>query len=147
MKVPCVGAVIKDEEGRLLVVLRGRAPAQGRWSIPGGRVDDGETLAIAVRREVLEETGLQVEVGAVAGTVELPGLDGSVYAVTDFFCTPTGPSRDLQAGDDADDVSWVSRAELARLDTSPGLVDILTSWRVWDDPPPDSSDQAKGCRA
>ncbi len=145
--MPCVGAVVKDEHGRLLVVLRARAPALGRWSIPGGRVDDGESLAVAVRREVLEETGLRVEVGAVAGTVELPGLDDFVYAVTDFFCTPTGPSRELRAGDDAADARWVSRHELTQLDTAPGLVETLTSWRVWDDPPPDSSDPAKGVRA
>ncbi|MEJ7690720.1 MAG: NUDIX domain-containing protein [Nocardioidaceae bacterium] len=131
MKVPCVGAVVRDEHGRILVILRGSAPAQGRWSIPGGRVEDGESLVAAVRREVLEETGLHIEVGAVAGTVELPGLDDNIYAVTDFFCTPTGAGRELRAGDDAADARWVTRAELAQLDTSPDLIDTLAGWQVW----------------
>lgn len=135
-----MGAVVKDEKGRILVILRGRPPAQGRWSIPGGRVEDGESLTDAVRREVLEETGLHIEVGDVAGTIELPGLDDNVYAVTDFVCTPTGTSRELRAGDDAADARWVTFAELEQLDTSPGLVDTLTSWHVWDEPLPDSSD-------
>lgn len=79
-----------------------------------------------------EETGIAVEVGPVVGTVELPGPDDDGYGVTDFSCTPIGPGRELLPGDDAVDARWVTREELERLDTSPGLVDTLTGWGVWD---------------
>ena len=71
-RVPCVGALVHDDEGRLLLVRRRNEPGAGRWSVPGGRVEPGETDADAVRREVLEETGLHVTVGLRVGTVERP---------------------------------------------------------------------------
>lgn len=128
--IPCVGAVILDSTGRLLVVRRGHAPSRGAWSIPGGRVEAGESLESAVAREVAEETGLSVTVGRVAGRVELPGPGAEVYDVTDFAATVKG-SATTTAGDDADEVRWVTRDELAVLPTSPGLLDTLTAWAVW----------------
>lgn len=130
MVVLCAGAVVRDDEGRLLVVRRGNAPSAGLWSLPGGRVEPGESLAATARREVLEETGLVVEVGAVAGYVELPGLADDVYAVTDFFARVVGDASTPLAGDDAAEVRWVTRDELARLDCTPGLLDTLTAWNV-----------------
>ena len=65
-----VGAIVFDDRGRVLLVKRGRAPARGLWSLPGGKVDGGETLAAAVAREVLEETGVTVDVGALVEVVE-----------------------------------------------------------------------------
>src|ERR1700721_828235 len=62
-EIPCVGAVIKDGQGRLLLIKRGHEPGAGLWSLPGGRIEAGETDAEALVREMLEETGLQVEPG------------------------------------------------------------------------------------
>jgi 8-oxo-dGTP diphosphatase len=130
--VPCVGAVITDEAGRLLLVQRGHEPGLGLWSIPGGRVEPGETDAEAVRREVLEETGLRVTCGPLAGSVERPGRGGTIYDIRDYRAMVTGGR--LAAGDDAADVRWVSAAEAAALDAAGkltgGLLATLRSWSV-----------------
>jgi ADP-ribose pyrophosphatase YjhB (NUDIX family) len=80
---------------------------------------------------VREETGLCVEVGEIAGAVEIPFGDGLVYDVTDFRAAPVGASAVPVAGDDASAVAWVSRQELAALDCSPGLIDALDRWQIW----------------
>ena len=69
--IPCVGAVITDATGRLLLIKRGHAPGAGLWSLPGGRIERGETDAEALVREILEETGLRIEPGALIGVVRL----------------------------------------------------------------------------
>lgn len=126
--VPCVGAVIHDDEHRLLVIRRAQAPAAGRWSVPGGRVEADESDAEAVRREVLEETGLVVTVGMRVGTVEIPGPGGLTYDIRDYACAAV--SGELTAGDDALDARWVTRAELLALDTVRDLVETLERWGV-----------------
>ncbi|MGY1735134.1 MULTISPECIES: NUDIX hydrolase [unclassified Geodermatophilus] len=123
----CVGAVVLDGEGRLLLVRRRNAPGRGLWSVPGGRVEPGETLPAAVAREVREETGLAVRVGAEVGRVTIPG-DGVVYDVVDFACTPEDPAAAPVPGDDADAVTWAGAADLGRLACTPGLVATLRGW-------------------
>lgn len=127
-RVPCVGAVIRDDAGRLLLVRRGRAPAVGRWSLPGGRVEPGETPESALVREVAEETGLRVEVGRRLGTVEWPGNAGVLYAITDHECTLRGGV--LRAGDDASDVAWYDVGALAELPLTDSLLEVLEDWGV-----------------
>jgi 8-oxo-dGTP diphosphatase len=122
-RVVCAGAVIRDDEGRLLMVQRGHEPARGTWSLPGGRVESGETLEQAAAREVLEETGLVVCVGALIQTVEVMG-----FLVHDFAATVTGGT--LGAGDDASDVRWCPPDELATMTLSPGLYDELRRMQV-----------------
>ena len=68
-----VGAVVMRDDNHLLMVRRGKEPAKGLWSLPGGRLEHGEYIAGAVAREVKEETGLEVEVGRLAGIFEVPG--------------------------------------------------------------------------
>jgi 8-oxo-dGTP diphosphatase len=131
MRVPCAGAVVRRDDGRILVVLRGHAPSQGLWSIPGGRVEPGEDHAAAAVREVLEETGLAVVVGAPLGSVVLPAGDDE-YVVTDFAATVVGDPDAAVAGDDAAAVRWVTRSDLDALDTSPGVAKTLAHWGVWD---------------
>jgi 8-oxo-dGTP diphosphatase len=131
VRVPCVGAVVRDESGRILVVRRARPPTEGLWSIPGGRVEPGETLAEAARREVREETGLDVEVQEVLGGVEIPHGD-NVYDVADFAATVRGVVPPLAAGDDASEARWVTADELSDLPTTPQLIPTLAGWGVWD---------------
>ena len=123
--VRCVGAVVRDDRGRLLLVLRGHEPAAGTWSLPGGRVEAGESDAEALRREVREETGLEVEVGALVGQVER-SVPGAAYDIHDFACRVVGGT--LAAGTDAADARWCHVDELMALPCSPGLVDTLMGW-------------------
>lgn len=124
--------MITDDAGRLLLVRRGHEPGLGLWSIPGGRVEPGESDAEAVIREVLEETGLTVSCGPLLGTVFRPGLAGSALEILDFLACVTG--GELAAGDDAADAAWITPGEAAALDAkgllTAGLLDALRSWSV-----------------
>lgn len=130
--MPCVGGIVVDGDGRLLLVERGTEPARGRWSVPGGRVEPGEDDAAATAREVLEETGLRVAVGPLAGTVERDAPDGSVYVIHDYRCTPVDDADPgaVRAGDDAAAVGWFTSAEVRGLPCAPGLVEALEEWGV-----------------
>jgi ADP-ribose pyrophosphatase YjhB (NUDIX family) len=127
--VPCVGAVVQDAAGRLLLIQRGQEPSRGLWSLPGGRVEAGETMEQAVEREVLEETGLRVRAGALVGRVSIPG-DGVVYDVLDLSCTLTDTEARPVAGDDAADVVFADAVTLARLPCTPLLLETLRDWGV-----------------
>ena len=126
--IPCVGAIITDRAGRLLLIQRGHEPETGRWSLPGGRVEPGETDQQAVVREVREETGLSVACGELVGEVSRPWPDGRTLQIRDYAATVTGGV--LAAGDDAADARWAARADLARLPLTSGLLTALTEWGV-----------------
>jgi 8-oxo-dGTP diphosphatase len=128
MRVRCVGAIVHDAGGRLLLIRRGRPPAEGLWSLPGGRVEPGESDAEAVVRELAEETGLRVEPGSLIGQVERPGPGGVTYDIRDYAAIVTGGV--LSAGDDASDARWASAAELSRLPATDGLLEALAGWGV-----------------
>ncbi len=125
---PCVGAVVRDGSGRLLLVLRANPPAAGTWSLPGGRVEPGESDAAALAREVREETGYEIAVGALVGVVERPGADGVVYEIRDYSCVVTDGTP--VAGDDAAAVRWCSPQDVRALPTSPLLVKTLEAWNL-----------------
>jgi ADP-ribose pyrophosphatase YjhB (NUDIX family) len=126
--IPCVGAIVTDGQGRLLMIKRGHEPGAGLWSVPGGRIEPGETDAEAVVREMIEETGLTVEVGRLIGRVQRPGLNGAVIDIRDYAATVTGGT--LRAGDDAADARWVAPGEMESLDITEGLIDALTDWGI-----------------
>jgi 8-oxo-dGTP diphosphatase len=120
-EVPCVGGLVYDEHGRLLLIRRANEPGRGRWSIPGGRVEAGETDAQAVVREMAEETGLTVHVRERVGQVRR-----GPYVIADYRCTVAG--GELRAGDDASDARWCSAADLEVLPLVDQLVETLATW-------------------
>ncbi|MDE0652289.1 MAG: NUDIX hydrolase [bacterium] len=125
----CVGAVaVRDE--RVLLVRRGHGPAAGQWSVPGGRVEWGETLAAAVVREVAEETGLEVVCDGFADWVERIG-DEHHYVIADFWVSVVS-DHPPEAGDDAAEARWVPLTELGDLDLTAGLRDFLIRIGVLD---------------
>lgn len=104
-EVPVVGVgVAVVDQGRVLLVKRGRDPGKGLWAVPGGKVRRGEPIAEAARREVLEETGLEVEVGEVIWVGEHLSEQHHIVLI-DFAGTVTGGT--LRAADDAEDARWV----------------------------------------
>ena len=123
--IRCVGAIVHNADGRLLLVRRRHEPDAGRWSIPGGRVEPDETDSDAVQREVREETSLTVEPGQLCGSV----VRGP-YVIFDYRCAVRSGSA--AAGSDAAEVRWVTAAEFAALDAAgslvPLLADTLTGW-------------------
>jgi ADP-ribose pyrophosphatase YjhB (NUDIX family) len=129
--VPCVGAIVHDSAHRLLLIRRGQEPGRGLWSVPGGRVEPGETLARAVEREVLEETGLRVRAGREVGRLRIDA-GTVVYDVTDLACALLDDASPV-AGDDAVDVVYADAATLAQLPCTPRLVETLGGWGVLPD--------------
>ena len=119
-----VGAVVRRGD-ELLLIRRAQGPGIGQWSLPGGRVEFGETLVDAAAREVLEETGLVISVGRFLGWVERMG-EGYHYVIVDFAAAPLDPDAEMAAGDDAADAAWVPCEALQDLDLVPGLIEFLT---------------------
>ncbi|MEZ4358701.1 MAG: NUDIX hydrolase [Kofleriaceae bacterium] len=127
--VIAVAAIIFDARGRVLLIERGRPPGAGLWSVPGGRVELGESLAAAVQREVAEETGLRVDVGPLVTVVERiePGAVGYHYVILDYLARWRG--GEPRAGSDARQVRFCEEPELAELPLTEGLLPVLAAAR------------------
>jgi 8-oxo-dGTP diphosphatase len=122
-----VGALI-FERGRILMAQRGKPPLAGKWSLPGGLVETGEFLKDAVRREVREETGLEIEPLGVLEIFEriMRNAEGAAeyhYVLIDYVCRVVG--GELAAADDACGVAWVKRRDLAALDITEGTLAVI----------------------
>lgn len=133
--IVCVGAVVIDDD-RLLLVRRGHAPSAGFWSVPGGRVEPGETLAQAVVRELAEETGLEGVCGSLLGWSELLSDVGDEHVdehlvILDFNVTVL-EGTEPTAGTDAREARWVPLGEVAQMMLVPGLAEFLHEHGVID---------------
>ncbi len=122
-----VGALILRGD-EIVLVERGKEPLIGLWSLPGGAVETGETLIEALRREVREETGLEIEAGPVVEIFEriLTDEEGRVrhhYVLIDYLCRTLG--GELQAGDDASQARWIARAHLSAYELTAGTLPVI----------------------
>jgi len=122
-----VGAVILHED-KVLLVRRGQSPSFGKWSLPGGLVELGETTREAIAREIMEECGIGIRVVDVAGVLDRVVHDdaGRVryhYVLVDYLAYPE--SLDVVAGSDAGDAQWFDIERVAELDTTQGLLDMI----------------------
>jgi acetyl-CoA carboxylase carboxyl transferase subunit beta len=125
-----VGAVVVDDD-RLLLIRRGNGPAAGRWSVPGGRVEPGETLGEAVVRELAEETGLEGLCGPLLGWVERID-DEDHFVILDFVVDVLEPG-DPVAGGDAAEAAWVPLHEVGEMaNLVEGLAEFLHEHGVLD---------------
>lgn len=128
--VHCAGALVVRDH-RVLLIRRGKQPAAGLWSIPGGRLEPGEDHEPAAVRELREETGLEVSLERVLGTVRRPGPTADTrthYLIRDYLAAADGEPR---AASDATAAGWFSRDEAAALPLTVGLLAQFDEWGVW----------------
>jgi 8-oxo-dGTP diphosphatase len=130
-----VGVVVFNKQGQVLLVKRGRPPRASQWSLPGGLIDLGESLADAAHREVREECAIEVELGDLVAVFEPIERDAENrveyhYVVIDYWATYV--SGKTIAQDDAADVAWVDVTALAPLNLRRDTADvILKAYQAW----------------
>ena len=128
-KAPIAGTgVVVFKEGKILLIKRGQEPSKGKWSIPGGRIELGEAAFEAARREVKEECSIEVEIERVLDSVDniIRDEDGRIeyhFVIIDLLARYV--SGEIRAQSDAEACRWVTPREMAGLDMSPMLRDML----------------------
>ncbi|GLS35100.1 DNA mismatch repair protein MutT [Mesorhizobium tianshanense] len=122
-------AVVRDEQERILLVQRANPPDKGCWTLPGGRVDPGETLEQAAIREVFEETGLVIRIVRELGQLDVPDGKGGIYEIHDFLAEKIDGKA--VAGDDAAAIGWFRNDELSKLPLTPDLLQYLNRYGVY----------------
>jgi mutator protein MutT len=115
------------EAGRVLLIKRGKQPLRGRWSLPGGAVEAGETLEQALQREMREETLLEVRVGPLVAAFDRIEREGERllyhHVILDFLCERV--SGEAQAASDAEAVAWAAPRELSRYDLTAKALEVV----------------------
>jgi 8-oxo-dGTP diphosphatase len=127
-KIPkiAVGAVVFDDsipdDKRILLVRRAKPPMAGRWSLPGGKLEFGETIESAIQREIFEESGLRVQVGSLIEIVEV--IDSPYhYVILDYVCRRTG--GELCPGDDASEAIFIRPSDCPLYEVTPAVARVV----------------------
>ncbi len=122
-----VAAVVRDERGRVLVVRRGHPPSEDRWAFPGGRVEAGESPAGALRREIREECGIEVDVGPLLFVAQIATPEQE-FAILDFGCHMTAGT--LVAGDDSRESRFLTEEALYHRRLAAGMASAVRARRI-----------------
>lgn len=124
-----VGAVVFNARNEILLIKRGKAPRYGEWMVPGGALEWGETLEQAVIREVLEETGIGIEIETFVELIEAitPGGEGFHYVIMDYAARAV--SGEVAASSDALEAVWVPLQSLGAFDLSSELLSVIEKAR------------------
>jgi ADP-ribose pyrophosphatase YjhB (NUDIX family) len=122
--VVAVGGVVVAAGPLVLLVKRGAPPLMGQWTLPGGRLRGGETIAAAVAREVLEETGIRVATARLIEVIEIM-TEGYHYVIHDHLCTPLDASEVPKAGDDAAEARYVRPGELSSFGVTEAVARVV----------------------
>lgn len=126
------GALVEDEEGRVLLARRAHEPFKGRWDIPGGFLDEGEHPLDGVRRELLEETGLEIEPLDFLGIwMDRYGGDSTAEATMNLYWTARALRGEARPADDVDDLRWFAPNEVPSPDelAFENVPLVLAAWR------------------
>jgi 8-oxo-dGTP diphosphatase len=110
---PVAADALIIENGRIVLVKRGRGPFKGKWALPGGFLEENETVEECCVREAKEETGLEVRIKEILGVFSRPGRDPRKTVGVAFLCEATGGG--LKGGDDAEEAGWFSLEKLPEL--------------------------------
>jgi acetyl-CoA carboxylase carboxyl transferase subunit beta len=124
-KILAAAAVVINERDEVLLIRRGREPAKGKWSLPGGSVQRSETPAQAALREVREETGLEVEVETELWRITVALSPQHEFDLVGFLANYRG--GDPVAADDAELARWVTAVEFESLEVTPRLAELLAA--------------------
>lgn len=130
-RILAASAVVKNAEGSLLLIKRAKPPEAGCWTLPGGRVENGECLEEAAVREVYEETGLIIRIHRELGQLDLSDGRGGTFEIHDFLASLA--DGELVAGDDAAEAGWFSAHQLADLNLTQNLLAYLRRYGVYEE--------------
>ena len=120
-----VGGLLFNRQQQVLLIKRNQAPAKGLWSIPGGRLEPGESLVEACRREIYEETNLDVEVKHIVAVVDRQ-LEGFHYVIIDYWVQLVDEEKCFPvAQSDVAEAKWISLDDLGLYDLVDGLIEII----------------------
>lgn len=128
MRTLAASAVVSNAENKILLVLRSREPDAGCWSVPGGRVEPGESLEDAAVREAFEETGLRIAIEREVWSLDVSNGPDEVFEIHDFLAHVV--DGDMVAGDDAADVGWFGLQDMEGMPLTPDLLAYLTGHGV-----------------
>lgn len=127
-----IGAVIVNDEGKIFLAKRGKDVREhaGMWETPGGEVEFGETMGEALKREIMEELGVEIEVGEMLDVVELIDTESGSHTVSSaFVCKIISGTPNIMEPHKCEEIGWFTWKEMEKLSLSPYTLQDLAGFR------------------